>query len=186
MQNTKILIFCTFFSKREHSILSPTLPSLLTPAPSLSAVNSHRPQSIFMPLTNSVCLSHVQTPAWTFHRGHQGHEDLIVFLLNFLSPPEPAVTQLLQSGNNREWQEHPQGNTQRIAFLFKNTSTVTCSPAPMTVTQPSAGLHSLISKALKQKLPCQLSWLGSGNLQRFPKAWIFGAFALRSTHRIPG
>lgn len=61
------------------------------------------------------------------------------------------MTQLLQSGNNREWQEHPQGNTQRIIFLlFKNAFTSTCLPARMTVTQPSPELPSLGFKALKK------------------------------------
>lgn len=60
------------------------------------------------------------------------------------------MTQPLQSGNNREWQEHLRGNTQRTIFLFKNAFTTTCSPAGITVTQPSTELHSLIFKALKK------------------------------------
>lgn len=143
----KSSFFTPFLSRGKHSTLF--LDSAFTshPALSLSAVNSHRSRAIFRSSTNSLCSS---TPALTFCRGHQGHQDLLVFLLNFLSPPEPAVTQLLQSGNNWEWQEHPQGNTQRIAFLFKNTSAVTCTsdchPARL------SGLHSLAPKSIQTEI----------------------------------
>lgn len=143
----KSSFFTPFFIKGET--LHPFPDSVFTshPALSLSAVNSHQSRTIFRSSTNSLCSS---SPALTFCRGHQGHQDLLVFLLNFLSPPEPAVTQLLQSGNNREWQEHPRGNTQRIAFLFKNTSAVTCTsdchPARL------SGLHSLAPKSIQTEI----------------------------------